>query len=162
VFVDQLVYGFGRCCAEKRGLIIHRYRLAARPQAGETLLDHLPEKEDAVAAHPAPEPFLQVRIDVTGLDPEAAHRAIVEHAHAMISDPTGEFAAAYPNGITAATDDAYRGLIGILERHAPLDLGANGIRCSRCPADAAPAGWPCPDYRDAARGLAAALPSGDR
>lgn len=38
----------------------------------------------------------------------------------------------------------------IVERHAPLDLEANGMRCSHCSADQAPAGWPCDDYRDAA------------
>ncbi len=103
------------------------------------------------------QPYPQPRIDVTGLDPETAHRKIVEHAGIMIADPTGEIAAAYPNGITAATDDAYRGLIGILERHAPRDHG--GPYCANCAlVPGSPDPWPCRDYRDAAAGLATGLP----
>lgn len=148
VYVDQLVFGLGRCCAEKAGLIVRRYRLPAGQQAGETLLDYLPAKETRV------EPFPQIRIDVAGLDAETAHRKIVEHARSMISDPTGEIAAAYPAGITAATDDAFRGLVGILERHAP-HLVAGEFTCDDH--DGQP--WPCLDYRDAARGLATGLPA---
>lgn len=158
VFVDQLVFGYGHCCAEKRGLIVHRYRLAARPQTGETLLDHLPEETRM-------EPFPQIRIDVTDLTPDAAHNKILEHARAMISDPSGEIAAAYPSGITAASDDAFRGLAGILERHDPrpgvLSTGADDYsdaRCSHCIELETSVPWPCDDYRDAARGLATGLP----
>jgi hypothetical protein len=159
VYVDQLVYGLGRCCAERRGLIVHRYRLPASQQAGETLLDHLPT-EDRV------EPYPQPRIDVAGLDTAGAHAKIVEHARSMISDPTGEIAAAYPNGITAAADDAFRGLVGILERHAPVERTKHPEQPHFCGAcverpefDGPSAGdWPCADYADAARGLATGLP----
>ena len=150
VYVDQMICGYGRCCAEKRGLIVHRYRLPARHQSGETLLDHLPAKESGV--EPFPTTF---RIDVSDLEPADAHRKILEHCRSMISDPTGEIAAAYPDGLTAATDDAFRGLVRLLERHAPThptypsdcehhySLGAGTMYA-----------WPCQDYRDAAAGLA--------
>lgn len=151
VYVDQAVYGLGRCCAEKAGLIVIRYRFPHQHQVGETLLDHLP-KEARV------EPFPQARIDVAGLEPADAHRKIVEHARAMISDPTGEIAAAFPAGITAAADDAFRGLIGILERHAPDDIAERGIYCGDQPHLERLTIWPCDDYRDAARGLATGLP----
>lgn len=147
VYVDQLVAGLGHCCAAKAGLIVHRYRLAARPQNGPTLLDHLPE--DTV------EPYPQVRVDVTGLDPADAHRKIVEHARSMVSPP----GSAFPAEVLDAANDQWAGIVAILERHAPLDLAANGIRCSHCSADQAPAGWPCDDYRDACRGLATGLPT---
>lgn len=160
VFVDQLVFGYGRCCAEKRGLVVHRYRLPAAQQAGETLFDHLPAKETSV------EPFPQIRIDVTGLDPADAHRKIVEHARSMIADPSGEIAAAYPDGMTAATDDAFRGLVAILERHAPVELSKDPAAPAFCGACVdRPAAtdnvfaWPCADYRDAAAGLATGLPA---
>lgn len=154
VYVDQLVFGYGRCCAEKRGLIIRRHRFAAAAQTGETLLDHLPEE------HHRMEPYPQPRIDVTGLDPADAHRKIVDHARFMIGDPSGEIAAAYPNSITAAADDAFRGLIGILERHAPSGLNSTGsTACGPCDESAGrPSGWPCDDYYNAARGLATGLP----
>lgn len=156
MYVDQLVFGHGRCCAERRGLIVHRHRLAGAPQLGETLLDQLPEETTV-------DPYPQARIDVTGLAPDAAHTRIIEHAQAMISDPSGEVAAAYPTGITAAADDAFRGLIAILERHRPR-------RCTSCgSAPHVPAVhyvdnatgrhyWPSDDYRDAARGLATGIP----
>lgn len=149
VYVDQLVCGLGRCCAERAGLIVRRYRIAAGPQAGETLLDHLPAKESGV------EPYPQIRIDVTDLDPDTAHRKIVEHVRAQISDPTGEIAAAYPHGITAACDDTFRGLVAILERHAPYTIVRGTRRVPICGGDGP---WPCPDYRDAAVGLATGLP----
>jgi hypothetical protein len=156
VYVDQLVYGRGRCCAEKAGLLVVRYRFPHQHQQGPSLLDHLPE-----GAHVEPYPT-SPRIDVAGLGPDAAHTKIVEHARAMISDPSGEIAAAYPNGITAATDDAFRGLANILERHAPDPDGCHRF-CSRCVAEATrgpvPVPWPCPDYRDAAAGLATGLPA---
>ena len=158
VYVDQLVYGLGRCCAEKRGLIAHRYRLPAGQQAGETLLDQLKETRM--------DPYPQIRIDVTGLTPETAHAKIVAHARSMISDPTGEIAAAYPNGVTAVADDVFRGLVGILERHAPVERTKHPEQPHFCGAcverpefDGPSAGdWPCPDYADAARGLATGLP----
>lgn len=157
VYVDQLVYGLGRCCAERAGLIVIRYRFPHQHQTGETLLDHLP-KEARV------EPFPQARIDVAGMDAPTAHAKIVAHAHTMISDPTGEIAAAFPHGITAAADDAFRGLAGILERHAPTN-GAlkpagdySDARCGEIHDLEASVAWPCADYRDAARGLATGLP----
>lgn len=155
VYVDQLVAGFGRCCAENRGLIVIRHRIAARPQHGPTLLDQLPGRT-------LMEAFPQVRIDVTDLAPRAAHTKIVEHARSMISDPSGEIAAAYPHGITAATDAAFRGLVDILERHAPMDYGTMGAGCQHHGHPGAGEAWPCDDYRAAAAGLATGLPGADR
>lgn len=150
VYVDQLVFGRGRCCAERAGLIVTRYRFPHQHQAGETLLDHLPTEGARV------EPYPQIRIDVAGLDPADAHAKIVEHARSMIADPTGELAAAYPNGLTAATDDAFRGLVGILERHAPDVDRSSGPWCSHPNTGER---WPCADYADASRGLATGLPA---
>jgi hypothetical protein len=152
VYVDQLVFGRGRCCAEKAGLLVVRYRFPHQHQQGPSLLDHLPE-----GARVEPYPNAH-RIDVAGLAPDAAHTKIVEHARAMIADPSGEIAAAYPHGLTAATDAAFLGLIGILERHAP-GLATGYRLCGHAPHTEALDAWPCPDYRDAAAGLATGLPA---
>jgi hypothetical protein len=153
VYVDQLVYGLGRCCAEKAGLIVIRHRFPHQRQQGESLLDHLPEGARV-------EPFPQIRIDVAGLPARDAHTKIVEHARSMIADPTGELAKAYPNGMTAATDDAFRGLVGILERHAPRSVVADAAVCDRdYVTGTGITAWPCDDYRDAAAGLATGLPA---
>lgn len=150
VYVDQLVFGLGRCCAERAGLIVRRYRFPHQHQVGETLLDHLPEGAGV-------EPYPQIRIDVAGLDPATAHAKIVEHGRSMIADPSGEIAAAYPHGMTAAADDAFRGLVAILERHAP-GLAIAVCLCDHAPHTDALDAWPCDDYRDAAAGLATGLP----
>jgi hypothetical protein len=152
VYVDQAIYGLGRCCAEKAGVVVRRWRLAHTEQAGDTLLDHLP-KEIPVEPYP-----MTPRIDVTGDAPRDAHRRIVDHARVMLTDPTGEHAAVL-TPVSVACDDAYRGLIAILERHAPDDVLERGIYCGDNPHLRASIMWPCEDYSDAARGLATGLPN---
>ncbi len=151
VFVDQLVFGFGWCCAAKRGLIVHRYRLPATIQTGATLFDHLPEEI------PVLDPYPQVRIDVTGLTPVDAHRKIVEHARSMITD-AARAAVVFPPGVLEAVNDQWSGVIAVLERHAPDDVPGRGIYCGDQPHLERLTRWPCDDYRDVSRGLATGLP----
>lgn len=157
VYADQLVFGMGRCCAEKHGLLVRRWRLAStNPAEALTLFDR---PEDLMELDMQ---GTQPRVDVTGLNPAATHAKIVGHARIMIADESGEIAAEFPAGVTAATDDAFRGLIGILERHAPHTYAAD-TSCVRCFNHAATGrdhliAWPCDDYRDAARGISTGLP----
>lgn len=150
VYVDQLVFGYGRCCAEKRGLIVHRYRLPAGAQAGETLLDHLP-KEARV------EPFPQARIDVAGMTPAEAHAKILELARAMVPPVPGVLP--FGADVVEAMAAAAAGLVAILERHAPEVDRASGPWCTHPNIGER---WPCDDYRDAAAGFAVNLPAGDQ
>ncbi|WP_431935829.1 hypothetical protein [Micromonospora sp. RP3T] len=49
VYADRAVYGYGRCCAETLGLVVHRVRVGSAPQTGPDLLAEL----DALAGdHP--------------------------------------------------------------------------------------------------------------
>lgn len=153
VFVDQLVYGLGRCCAEKAGLVVHRYRLPAHTQVGETLLDHLPKEHHV-------DPYPQARIDVTGMTPNEAHAKILELARALV-EPL-PVVAAFPSEVTEALGATAAGLVAILERHAPSDTALRVTCCDHAPHFDRLEAWPCDDYRDAAAGFAVNLPGGDR
>lgn len=148
VYVDQLVYGLGRCCAEKAGLIVVRYRFPHQHQTGETLLDHLPEEHHV-------DPFPTARVDVAGLDPFTAHAKIMELARAMLTPAPG--LAPFPAEVVEAMTAAAQGLVDILERHAPHD-DPTEVHCSEVWHSML--AWPCPDYRDAAAGFAVNLPAG--
>lgn len=53
VYVDRAVYGYGRCCADTLGLVVHRVRLGSAPQTGPDLFAAL----DALAGdHPDDDP----------------------------------------------------------------------------------------------------------
>lgn len=142
----------GRCCAEKRGLIVRRWRLTAtNPTDAPRLFDSL---EDLMAYESFPEPGPypeQLRIDVSGLPPADAHSDIVTAARAAIeADP--EIIAKFPNGLTAVSNAHFNGLVRILERHFPT-----GDLCDHCTGLYGKP-WPCADYRDASAGLATGLP----
>lgn len=154
MYVDRLVYGYGRCCAEKAGLVVHRYRLPAGTQTGPNLLDHLPEEPDV-------EPYPQIRIDVAGVSADTAHTTIVTHARSMICASDGTSPGSVPAEVIDAANDQWSGMAAILERHSPIMAvrvatgEPDGALCRYCTRQ----GWPCPDYRDACRGLATGLPA---
>jgi hypothetical protein len=104
------------------------------------------------------ESYPQVRIDVTGQPADVAHARIMDHArNAIVDDPA--IAGVFPESTTTAANDTFRGLIAILERHAPDHDTECSKPCVDTPGhDFEYVSWPCDDYRDAARGLATGLP----
>lgn len=147
VYTDRLIFGLGRCCAENRGYLIRRWRLTANPHPEAPTLFDIPK--DIM------EPFPQIRVDVTGLAPDAAHTAIVNQL-AGVAAVNPILAEAVPD-VVDASQDHFAGMGRILERHAPY-RDDTGVYCThewhRMIA------WPCADYRDTAAGLAAGLPTG--
>lgn len=74
------------------------------------------------------------------------------------------YTAVYQHGPASTEAVGLAGRRRILERHPPAGYAAtrsNGDYCGRTLCDEAEAGWPCPDYRDAAAGLNVALPDPD-
>ena len=181
VYVDQLVHGYGHCCAEKRGLIVRRHRLRHDPPGtgAPTLFD----TEEPV------EPFPQARIEVAGMTPADAHAAVLKHVREVADTQNNpQVARLFDPSVNAAATAQFDGLAAILERHAPaehsvkidprsgepcepmalyghgqpaettavlcaghLEIGAGRARYGY-------AAWPCDDYRNAAAGFAIGLP----
>ncbi len=153
VYVDQLVHGMGRCCAEKRGLIVRRWRLATtNPTDAPTLFDR---PEDLM------EPYPQPRIDVTGLPPEQAHTRIVAFVRELGNEASLPVAV-FPAEVAEAAAAQWDGTGRVLARHAPrpavvFPLDAPHTEpdvCRRCCTT-----WPCIDYRDVTAGVATGLPA---
>lgn len=158
VYVDQMVFGLGRCCAEKRGLLTRRWNLpAANPADAPTLFDRPEDLMDL-------EPFPQPRIDVTHLNRPDAHARVLLFVRDIAEDASAAMHAA-AHGILPEVAEAaaaqWAGIVRILERHAPDPDGEHRF-CSHCvaeaPRGAVPVAWPCTDYRDATTGLACGLP----
>lgn len=155
VYVDQMICGLGRCCAEQQGLIVRRWHLTAPDPTAPTLFDR---PEDITM-----EPFPQIRIDLAGLPAAEAHARILAHHDAMST--VNPFIAAVIPEAAEATQDHLRGQRNILARHAPRHavivpddwlLDAPHAIPDVCQHHATT--WPCDDYRDAAAGLATGLP----
>lgn len=110
-----------------------------------------------------------IRVDVTGMAPQDAHTAILEHLDAVATvmvelRPAYAVAELTDHRGDRASTAAHDQLVAarrILVRHAPrLDL-RDIYRCLHdwhsTPGRLTT--WPCADYRDAAAGVAAGLPT---
>lgn len=109
---------------------------------------------------PSPiEPYPQLRVDVTGLDPAHAHSTILGHARVVLAPQSG------PTVLDHETVDTlnalFAGVLRILERHAPDPDGEYRF-CTSCIAEArrgpVPVTWPCKDFYDAAASLTTGMP----
>ena len=149
VYADQAVFGMGRCCAERHGLIVRRWRLPTDPTPDTPALFDRPE--DLM------DPYPQPRIDVAGLNPAAAHCRILSYVRTIALD-SGTPMVGVPAEVSEAAAAQWAGMLRIIERHAPQYPPTPGSCAHRGCLDQ-DLTWPCPDYRDATAGLAEGLPA---